>query len=461
MTLAARRSAALRERFVMRLGCVLVSLAVLASLVLEPPRAKAFAVTSSAITALAGGFLAACGLAPVVSGMGNTDEVNESMARLIWDYLTAKRPGVDILHWLGDIKLQLTAGNKLLIPALAVGELTIFAKWVAEKYGTKPGENVVFSDQSITFLDGSTYVLAAVPGVISAGDYVKSTDYSPGTLISYPGEIVVSDGVKIIISGIATNLNTNFFYEGKDHKGSHSASRLLGEFFFFLSPLGNLFIGAMSRFNGITYFECNLEAEVSNYSKAFLPASIVNSLLSDSSLSLDVSDADTMQEVLERLTVLEEGQSVALDVGATSSMEIQEILQGILDAILAGDLAASAEIVDTAEVPVDPPPEEETPDIEGLGLPALGAALITRFPFSIPWDIYKGVSLLAAPPKAPYFEVDFLEPIAYRVGGWRGNTTIVLDFSEYEVIGQICRWTSTIGFCLFLASATKRLIWTA
>ena len=117
--------------------------------------------------------------------------------------------------------------------------------------------------------------------------------------------------------------------------------------------------------------------------------------------------------------------------------------------------------MDTAEVPVDPPPEEETPDIEGLGLPALGAALITRFPFSIPWDIYKGVSLLAAPPKAPYFEVDFLEPIAYRVGGWRGNTTIVLDFSEYEVIGQICRWTSTIGFCLFLASATKRLIWTA
>ena len=159
------------------------------------------------------------------------------------------------------------------------------------------------------------------------------------------------------------------------------------------------------------------------------------------SLSLDVSD--TMQEVLDRLTALEDGQSIALDVGATQSMEIQEILQGILDAILAGDLAASAEIVDTAEVPVEPPEEPDPPVVPELpsGLDKLGAALTSRFPFSIPWDTKKGVTLLAAPPKAPYFEVDFMAPIAYRVGGWKGSTKIVLDMSEYEIIGQVCRWT--------------------
>ena len=180
----------------------------------------------------------------------------------------------------------------------------------------------------------------------------------------------------------------------------------------------------------------------------------------DESLSLDVSD--TMQQVLDRLTALEEGQSIALDVGATQSMEIQEILQGILDAILAGDLAASAEIVDAAEVPVDPE-EPDPPVVPELpsGLDRLGAALTSRFPFSIPWDVYKGVTLLAAPPKAPYFEVDFMAPIADRVGGWQGSTKIVLDMSEYEIIGQVCRWTSTIGFCLMLATGTKRLIWTA
>ena len=176
-----------------------------------------------------------------------------------------------------------------------------------------------------------------------------------------------------------------------------------------------------------------------------------------SSLALDVSD--TMQQVLDRLTALEEGQSIALDVGATQSMEIQDILQGILDAILAGDLAASAEIVDEAVEPVDPDPPVVPVVPEGLD--KLGAALTSRFPFSIPWDVYKGITLLAAPAKAPYFEVDFLEPIGHLVGGWKGSTKIVLDMSEYEIIGQVCRWTSTIGFCLFLASGTKRLIWTA
>ncbi len=455
MTLAARRSAALRERFVMRLGCVLVSLAVLASLVLEPPRAKAFAVTSSAITALAGGFLAACGLAPVVSGMGNTDEVNESMARLIWDYLTAKRPGVDILHWLGDIKLQLTAGNKLLIPALAVGELTIFAKWVAEKYGTKPGENVVYQLQGFTAANGLYYELGQY---ISGESSVLGTNILNSLVIGDVWSIPLTDSITLFFENVCNSdiwddveVHKNDFYLGnfslnQKRVGWHYTEAC------FVMYMDDLAIMAYSSDPTGNYSHVKYKIQVGLHLDDI-------SFLVNSSFSVDVSE--TMQDVLDRLTTLEEGQSVALDVGATSSMEIQEILQGILDAILAGDLAASAEIVDTAEVPVDPPPEEETPDIEGLGLPALGAALITRFPFSIPWDIYKGVSLLAAPPKAPYFEVDFLEPIAYRVGGWRGNTTIVLDFSEYEVIGQICRWTSTIGFCLFLASATKRLIWTA
>ena len=185
------------------------------------------------------------------------------------------------------------------------------------------------------------------------------------------------------------------------------------------------------------FFNRTLEFSSDKFSSYFGLVSSVND-----SLSLDISD--TMQQVLDRLTALEEGQSIALDVGATQSMEIQEILQGILDAILAGDLAASAEIVDTAEVPVEPdlPVLPVVPE----GLDKLGAALTSRFPFSIPWDIKKGVTLLAAPPKAPYFEVDFMAPIAYRVGGWKGSTKIVLDMSEYEIIGQVCRWTSTIGF---------------
>lgn len=190
-----------------------------------------------------------------------------------------------------------------------------------------------------------------------------------------------------------------------------------------------------------------------NTTYVFLPSVIVQRLLSGTLLSLDVAESITIPEGLT------DTQSVALDVGATESMSVEQILQGILDAILAGDLTATAEVVDTAEEPVDP--EEPVVPLPPNGLDELGAALTSRFPFSIPWDVYKGVQLLAAPAQAPYFEVDFFAPIAHRVGGWKGSTKIVLDFAEYEIIGQVSRWASTIGFCLMLASGTKRLIWTA
>ena len=345
MSLAARRSTRLREDFVIRLGCLLVSFAVLASLILEPPRAKAFALTSSAVTALAGGFLNACGLAPVVSGMSSSEEVNESVDRLLQEFLDEEVFGISVADWalsFGEIGLAVK-DKKIVIPKPFAEKLVQFAQWVAGKYGTKPG----------------------------MGSY--------GYPSYYPYHFI-----RVFDSG---SLNS----------------------------------GAA--------FETAYWGETASYGD---------------SLAIDVSD--TIQEILDRLTALEEGQSIALDVGATQSMEIQEILQGILDAILAGDLAASAEIVDTAEVPVEP--EEPDPPVVPVvpsGLDKLGAALTSRFPFSIPWDVYKGVTLLAAPPKAPYFEVDFMAPIADRVGGWQGSTKIVLDMSEYEIIGQVCRWTSTIG----------------
>lgn len=175
----------------------------------------------------------------------------------------------------------------------------------------------------------------------------------------------------------------------------------------------------------------------------------------DSNLSID--RAPSMSYIPEGI---EAEQGIALDVGAAATMDLDLVLQGVLKDVLAGKLAATMEAAGEKVEPVDPPAGEIT-DVDNLGLPTLGQALTSRFPFSIPWDFFRAVKLLAAPAKAPYFEVDFMEPLADEVGGWKGSTTIVLDFSEYAIIGQISRWTSTIGFCLMLAGATKRLIWTA
>ncbi len=450
MNLAACGAARQREDFVMRLGCFLVSFAVLASLVLLPPKAKAFAMTSSAVTALAGGFLSACGLTPVVSGMGSSEEVNESVARLIQDFLDEEVGGISIADWalsFGEIGLAVK-DKKIVIPKPFADKLGEFARWVAGKYGTKPGVNVVYGESGtyITLQDGnkaflSTFTFADgqyslssqgtiftnLPVRFSTGYYLDSYIQDGGIFYA----VFNSDGsCNGGLGGIECTFTLGFNYD-LSSKETH--------------PF-RLYHVYRGRWTSVYIYTAE------SFKKIFgLSVSI------DESLSLDISD--TMQEVLDRLMALEENQSIALDVGATQSMEIQEILQGILDAILAGDLAASAEIVDEAVEPEEPDPPVVPVVPEGLD--KLGAALTSRFPFSIPWDVYKGVTLLAAPPKAPYFEVDFMAPIAYRVGGWKGSTKIVLDMSEYEIIGQVCRWTSTIGFCLMLATGTKRLIWTA
>ena len=455
MNLAARRSTRLREDFVIRLGCLLVSFAVLASLILEPPRAKAFALTSSAVTALAGGFLSACGLTPVVSGMNNSGEVNESVARLLQEFLDEEVFGISVADGalsFGEIGLAVK-DKKIVIPKPFAEKLGQFAAWVASKYATKPGMNAVYgvTDTYVTLQDGRTLYFSTF-GWETGQAEVATIGSVFNCDTDFP--IVFSTGYYFDFVEYGKSATAFFDPEGNYIAGFNYSS--ISDIIFLLTSDGRMWVYSYVSKEGV--FRHSTYVSVVPAAVRYVPIGDVVS--PDESLSLDVSD--TMQQVLDRLTALEEGQSIALDVGATQSMEIQEILQGILDAILAGDLAASAEIVDAAEVPVDPE-EPDPPVVPELpsGLDRLGAALTSRFPFSIPWDVYKGVTLLAAPPKAPYFEVDFMAPIADRVGGWQGSTKIVLDMSEYEIIGQVCRWTSTIGFCLMLATGTKRLIWTA
>lgn len=86
---------------------------------------------------------------------------------------------------------------------------------------------------------------------------------------------------------------------------------------------------------------------------------------------------------------------------------------------------------------------------------SLRGLLLTKFPFCIPWDIANAFKLLVAPPEAPYFEVDFLEPLDIE---WQGSTTIVFDMAEYPMIGQVSRWVFTVEFCIVLAVGTRKII---
>lgn len=421
----------------MRLGVCLVVVSLVLGLV-SPPKAEAFALTTTAgVVALVGGFLAACGLPFLVKGM-NESGLTESVGRLLQEYLTAELGGQTVLEWVGDAAL-VVVGGKIMIPGLLAGKLTAFAQWVQGKYGAQAGENVVYRDSSTTakLADGADFLLSEFiyPG---SGGY--------GEIVSLGTQCFTESLPLVFVSGYYVDKDDSGYVCFFNSSGHTSGARVNTSSFYLGYDVDSNMLAIVELSSSKPgYF--NVFAIFRNAS-GFLGSTITVT----TNLSINRAESVTIPGELA------EGQDLALDVGAVEGMEIQEILQGILDAILAGDLAASAEAV---EAQPEQPPEEDIKDIDGLGLPALGAALITRFPFSIPWDIAKGIKLLAAPPKAPYFEVDFFEPIADRVGGWQGSTKIVLDFSQFEILGQLSRWTSTVGFCLMLAGATKRFIWTA
>lgn len=429
----------------MRLGVCLVVVSLVLGLV-SPPKAEAFALTTTAgVVALVGGFLAACGLPFLVKGM-NESGLTESVGRLLQEYLTAELGGQTVLEWVGDAALAVV-GGRIMIPGLLAGKLTAFAQWVQEQYGAQVGENVVYQHQGFTAANGVYYEL----GHYISGEFsVMGTNILDSLVIGDTWSISLTDSVSLFFENISSS-------EVWDSVRVHKNDLFLGQFDLNQKRAGwhyteACFVMYEGNLAFMIYSSDPIGHYLSSRYRIQISFSIDDLLLDFSDLSVDRAESITIPGELA------EGQDLALDVGAVEGMEIQEILQGILDAILAGDLAASAEAV---EAQPEQPPEEDIKDIDGLGLPALGAALITRFPFSIPWDIAKGIQLLAAPAKAPYFEVDFFAPIADRVGGWQGSTKIVLDFSQFEILGQLSRWTSTVGFCLMLAGATKRFIWTA
>lgn len=113
-------------------------------------------------------------------------------------------------------------------------------------------------------------------------------------------------------------------------------------------------------------------------------------------------------------------------------------------------------VVPDAPLPIPADPAIEVPP----GIPEIPQSmrpkLLTKFPFSLPWDFIAAIELLARPPKVPRFEVDFLAPLRSRIPGI-GNTTIVLDLGEFEGLAAFCRWFSTLGFGVALMMLTRKL----
>lgn len=83
--------------------------------------------------------------------------------------------------------------------------------------------------------------------------------------------------------------------------------------------------------------------------------------------------------------------------------------------------------------------------------------LKTRFPFSIPWDLYALLVLFSHSPVTPVFDL----PFSYVGQNWTVYTQYVhIDLSDFDYIAEAFRWCSLALFSLALAWKTPYMIGT-
>lgn len=105
-------------------------------------------------------------------------------------------------------------------------------------------------------------------------------------------------------------------------------------------------------------------------------------------------------------------------------------------------------VPDNDELIDDAPAAVIEGEFSGFTLPN---GLMYVFPFSLPYDFYRGIKLFSASPEVPEFTFNFIIP--YPKGMGNGNLVdkeITLNFKQFEKLAIISRWISTFGFTMLL-----------
>ncbi|MBD5532833.1 MAG: hypothetical protein HDQ98_11680 [Lachnospiraceae bacterium] len=87
------------------------------------------------------------------------------------------------------------------------------------------------------------------------------------------------------------------------------------------------------------------------------------------------------------------------------------------------------------------------------GAATVGEIMKTKFPFSIPWDIYSILLMFNAPPKPPVISLHFEFPFI----DFEWDYEYVMDDKAWSDLAFVCRFFLTIGYEITLIHLTQKL----
>lgn len=151
--------------------------------------------------------------------------------------------------------------------------------------------------------------------------------------------------------------------------------------------------------------------------------------------SADIADLiDSLQDVPFGMSDDDVAVSIPVtgdDVGEDSKPDIRP-----------GVIPSGDELID------DVPEAAVEGDFSNFKLPN---GLMYVFPFSLPYDFYRGITLFSASPEVPEFTYHFQIPYPKGMGsGYLVDKDVVINFGRFEKLAIISRWVTTFAFTMLL-----------
>lgn len=400
--------------------CAVIMCLLLAVNLVGVPKAKAVATETALLGSIFGSLLVSMGYSWAADNM-DVPGFGEAIYDLIQEFDDSnKDTGVQLIRDLNLAALSVSGPGKIQLNYQWVSLARSFAEWFQGKFLASTNSAVINSSSgSIVLADGSHFYLSVWDGETShmptLGTAVRENDsytFSSGAVLSfmetpdglYQFKLYAPDGtVKNSLTPIEINSYVFVYQSGQNLKIGHFRSKY-----------------------GYYASICDLPLDYAILSPA-------SSLSAEKPAEVHYPD------------VAEDGSQVyEVTYQGVTATDIEGIIQGAVDQILAGTAAIAGEVTQAQDVPV-------TPEVPAAGEYAV-PGLETIFPFCIPFDIYAFCSALNADPVAPSFE-------------WRMqyapldlDYTFVIDLSAFDSVAQVLRTMELLAFCVGLAFWTRHLI---
>ena len=381
------------------------------------PRAKAVVTEGALLGSLFGSLLVSMGYSWAADNF-DAPTFGEAIYGLIQQCDQEKDTGIQLLLDSGLAGLTAVGNGKLTFSQQWVKLANSFAKWFQEKFFSSDYAGVVYE----TPTNGGI--------ALANGDVVEFSVWD-GNSSHEP------DSYGYLFTG-----GENFvFPSGWSFKYEISGSK---SYWTLLNADGQI-QSSTSGYTQTTQFLVLTDDGVrfANYSSKY--GTVLYTTFPDNCISIVTAcslTAEKPQEVHYPEVAEDDSQVYEITVDGVTATDIEGIVQGAVDRILAGTAVIAGEVTQAGTGEIVENPEIDTYKV----------GLSSVFPFCIPFDVYNMVTMFVAEPEAPSAEWTFTLPWSnqeYSVG-W--------DLSAFDGVARVCRDMELVLFAVGLAVITYKVI---